>query len=271
VEIKNLNSFRFMERALAFEIERQVALTRAGGQVEQETVGWNEAEGHTYSQRSKEDAHDYRYFPEPDLPPLNIDPGWIERVRAKLPELPEARRDRFMAQYGLQLYDANLLTETKDTAEYFESSLKLGDASPAKAKAVANWMLGEFSRLMNASNTDITTAKIMPADLCHLIDLVQKGNISGTSAKQVFEEMFKSGRQPDEIVKQQGLDQINDSSEIESAVAQIIASNPQPVADYKAGKTQAIKFLVGQIMKATKGRANANTAQEMLIKMIEGK
>ena len=271
VEVKNMNSFRAVFRAMEYEVKRQTKIFDDGKLPVQETRGWVEEDGKTVSQRSKEYAHDYRYFPEPDLPPLNIDKAWVEEVRAKLPELPEARRDRFMTQYGLPLYDANLLTVTRATAEYFESCLKLGEDSPTKANAVANWKLGEFSRLMNASNTHITSRKIAPAGLCHLIDLVQKGIISGTSAKQVFEEMFKSGRHPDEIVNQQGLGQINDSSEIESAIAQIIASNPQPVADYKAGKTQAIKFLVGQIMKATKGRANANTAQEMLIKMIEGK
>ncbi len=271
VEVKNMNSFRAVFRAMEYEVKRQTKLFDEGKLPVQETRGWVEEDGKTVSQRSKEYAHDYRYFPEPDLPPLNIDKAWVETVRAKLPELPEARRDRFITQYGLPLYDANLLTETKATAQYFESCLTLGDASPAKAKAVANWMLGEFSRLMNANNTDITSSQIAPVELCHLIDLVQKGNISGTSAKQVFEDMFKSGRQADEIIKRQGLGQINDSSEIESAISQIIAANPQPVADYKAGKTQAIKFLVGQVMKATKGRANANTAQELLIKMIEGK
>jgi aspartyl-tRNA(Asn)/glutamyl-tRNA(Gln) amidotransferase subunit B len=271
VEVKNMNSFRAVFRAMEYEVKRQTRIFDEGKRPVQETRGWVEEDGKTVSQRSKEYAHDYRYFPEPDLPPLRIENSWVEQVKTKLPELPEARRDRFVSQFGLPLYDSNLLTETRNMAEYFESCLKLGDASPAKAKMVSNWMLGEYTRLMNATNTDITAAKIVPAELCHLIDLVQKGKISGTSAKTVFEEMFKTGRQADEIVNQQGLAQINDSSEIESAIAQIIAANPQPVADYKAGKTQAIKFLVGQIMKATKGRANAATAQEMLIKKIEGK
>jgi aspartyl-tRNA(Asn)/glutamyl-tRNA(Gln) amidotransferase subunit B len=176
-----------------------------------------------------------------------------------------------MSQYGLPLYDANLLTETRAMADYFESCLKLGDGSPAKAKAVSNWLLGEYSRLLNAGNTDISSPHVSASELCHLIDLVQKGNISGTSAKTVFEEMFNTGRTADEIVKQKGLSQITDTREIDAAVEQIIAANPQPVADYKAGKTQALKFLVGQIMKATRGRANAGLAQELLIKKIEGK
>jgi len=271
VEVKNMNSFRAVFRAMEFEVKRQTRIFDEGKRPVQETRGWVEEDGKTVSQRSKEYAHDYRYFPEPDLPPLNIQSAWVEEVRVKLPELPEARRDRFISQYGLPLYDANLLIETKAQAEYFESCLKPGDASPAKAKAVANWMLGELTRLMNATNSSIALVKIAPVELCHLIDLVQKGNINGTSAKTVFEEMFKTGRPADAIVKELGVAQINDTSEIEAAIVQIIAANPQPVADYKCGKTQALKFLVGQVMKATKGRANASTAQELLVKKIEGK
>ncbi len=271
VEVKNMNSFRAVFRAMEFEVKRQTKIFEEGKVPVQETRGWVEEDGKTVSQRSKEYAHDYRYFPEPDLPPLNIVKAWVDEVRSKLPELPETRRDRFISQFGLPLYDANLLTETKMLAEYFENCLKLGDASPVQAKAVANWILGELNRLMNATNSTITAVKITPAELCHLIDLVQKGNISGTSAKTVFEEMFKSGQSADRIIDTLGLVQISDNREIETAIDQIIASNPQPVADYKAGKIQAIKFLVGQAMKATKGRANANAMQELLIKKIEGK
>jgi aspartyl-tRNA(Asn)/glutamyl-tRNA(Gln) amidotransferase subunit B len=271
VEVKNMNSFRAVYRALEFEAKRQRVLAEQGKRPVQETRGWVEEEGKTVSQRSKEFAHDYRYFPEPDLPPLNIGPVWIEAVRARLPELPEARRDRFMSQYELPLYDANLLTETKATAEYFEDCVKAGEPLQVKPKTIGNWILGEFNRLLNASHTEIQASKVRPRELCHLIDLVQKGNISGTSAKTVFEEMFNSGRPADEIISQSGLSQITDSGEIEAAVEKIIAANAQPVADYKAGKAQAIKFLVGQVMKATKGRANANQAQELLIKNIEGK
>jgi aspartyl-tRNA(Asn)/glutamyl-tRNA(Gln) amidotransferase subunit B len=271
VEVKNMNSFRAVFRALEFEARRQRKLAETGERLVQETRGWVEEEGKTVSQRSKEYAHDYRYFPEPDLPPLCIEQAWVEQIKARLPELPEARRDRFMSQYGLPLYDANLLTETRATAEYFESCLKLGDASSTKAKALSNWILGELTRLLNATNTDISNSKIGAGELCHLIDLVQKGNISGTSAKAVFEVMYNSGQPADDIIKQQGLSQITDTHEIEAAIEQIIANNPQPVADYKAGKTQAIKFLVGQVMKATRGRVNGNQAQELLIKKIEGK
>jgi aspartyl-tRNA(Asn)/glutamyl-tRNA(Gln) amidotransferase subunit B len=271
VEVKNMNSFRAVFRAMEYEAKRQRLLAEQGKKPVQETRGWVEEEGKTVSQRSKEYAHDYRYFPEPDLPPLDIDRVWVERINRLLPELPEARRDRFMSQYGIPLYDANLLTESRATAEYYEECLKQGDASPAKAKVVSNWMLGEFSRLLNATNSGITTAKVTPGELCNLIDAVQKGNINNTSAKTVFEEMFKTGKSAAEIVKQQGLSQITDTREIEAAIEQIIAANPQPVADYRAGKTQAVKFLVGQVMKATRGRANANQAQELLLKKIEGK
>jgi aspartyl-tRNA(Asn)/glutamyl-tRNA(Gln) amidotransferase subunit B len=271
VEVKNMNSFRAVFRAMEYEAKRQRILAGEGKRLIQETRGWVEEEGKTVSQRSKEYAHDYRYFPEPDLPPLCINQSWVDKIKAQLPELPEERRDRFVSQYELSLYDADLLTESKSTAEYFENCLKLGDASPAKAKMVGNWMLGELNRLMKDNNTDINNTKVTPQELCHLIDLVQKGNINGTSAKIVFEEMFQTGKLSDDIIKQKGLSQITDTREIETAIEQIIVANPQPVADYKAGKTQALKFMVGQVMKATRGRANANQAQELLVKKIEGK
>jgi aspartyl-tRNA(Asn)/glutamyl-tRNA(Gln) amidotransferase subunit B len=175
-----------------------------------------------------------------------------------------------MSRYGLPLYDANLLTESKAMAEYYESCLMQGDDSPAKAKAVSNWLIGEFTRLLNATNTDINNTRVKPGELCRLVDRVQKGEISGTSAKTVFEQMFNTGQKADDIIKQQGLSQITDTSEIETEVEKVIAANPQPVADYKAGKTQAVKFMVGQVMKATRGRANANLVQELLVKKIEG-
>jgi aspartyl-tRNA(Asn)/glutamyl-tRNA(Gln) amidotransferase subunit B len=271
VEVKNMNSFRAVYRALEFEEKRQRKLASEGKKPEQETRGWVEAEGKTVSQRSKEHAHDYRYFPEPDLPPLYIEQHWVNKIKALLPELPEARRDRFMSQYGLSLYDASLLIENKAMAAYFENCLKLGDASAARAKALSNWLLGECSRMMNLTNTEISNIKVTPKDLNHLIDLVQNASINGTSAKIVFEEMFNTGNSADDIIKQRGLSQITDSGEIEAAVNQVVNANPQPVADYKAGKLIAIKFLVGQVMKVTKGRANASQVQEFLVKKIEGK
>ncbi|MBN1188360.1 MAG: Asp-tRNA(Asn)/Glu-tRNA(Gln) amidotransferase subunit GatB [Dehalococcoidales bacterium] len=270
VEVKNMNSFRAVARALEYEAKRQRVLVEEGGVPEQETRGWVEEEGRTVSQRSKEHAHDYRYFPEPDLPPLNIEPAWVEKMRALLPELPEARRDRFMSQYGLPLYDANLLTETRAMAEYYERCFTVGDASPVRAKAISNWMLGEFTHLLNATGSEIASARVEPGELSGLIDALQKGSINNTSAKTVFEEMFRTGKSASEIIKQQGLSQITDSREIEAAVERVIADNPQPAADYRVGKTQAMKFLVGQVMKATRGRANATQAQELLVKKIEG-
>jgi aspartyl-tRNA(Asn)/glutamyl-tRNA(Gln) amidotransferase subunit B len=269
VEVKNMNSFRAVFRALEYEAKRQRQMAAEGKKPSQETRGWVEEDGKTVSQRSKEYAHDYRYFPEPDLPPLSINQKWIDEVRVKLPELPEARRERFMAQFGLSLYDASLLTESKPLAEYFESCMKLCQAS--QAKAVSNWLLGEFTRLLNASNSQISQSRIAPAELCHLIDQVQKGSISGTSAKTVFEEMFQGGKAADQIIKEKGLSLVTDSHEIEGAVEQAIKDNPQPVADYRAGKATAVKFLVGQVMKVMRGRANANQIQELLIKKIEGK
>jgi aspartyl-tRNA(Asn)/glutamyl-tRNA(Gln) amidotransferase subunit B len=271
VEVKNMNSFRAVFRAMEYEAGRQRQLAADGKKPAQETRGWVEEEGKTVSQRSKEYAHDYRYFPEPDLPPLSINQDWTDRVKTRMPELPEARRDRFISQFGLPLYDANLLTETKITADYFERCLETSEASPTKAKLVSNWILGEFARLLNAFNSQIDQAKVLPAELSHLIDLVQKGNISGTSAKMVLEEMFISGKKVDDIIQEKGLGQITDNREIELAVEQVIENNPMPVTDYRTGKTQAIKFLVGQVMKATHGRANASQAQELLIKKIEGK
>jgi aspartyl-tRNA(Asn)/glutamyl-tRNA(Gln) amidotransferase subunit B len=272
VEVKNMNSFRAVFRALEYESKRQRQLAEAEQKPVQETRGWIEEDGgKTVSQRSKEYAHDYRYFPEPDLPPLFIQQQWVDKVKTLLPELPEARRAGFRCHYGLPLYVANLLTETRDMANYFESCLKSESAVPAKAKLVSNWLLGECSRLMNAGNCNIKEVKVNPAELNHLIDLVQSGSINGTSAKMVFEEMFNTGKSADDIIKQRGLSQITDAGEIDAAVEQVVAANPQPVADYKAGKVQAVKFLVGQVMKATKGRANAAQAQDLLIKKIEGK
>jgi aspartyl-tRNA(Asn)/glutamyl-tRNA(Gln) amidotransferase subunit B len=256
---------------MEYEARRQRIVSEQGNKLVQETRGWVDEEGKTVSQRSKEYAHDYRYFPEPDLPPLVIDQAWVDRVKARLPEMPEARRDRFVSQYGLPFYDANLLTEVKAIADYFEACLQPGGTSAARAKTVGNWIIGEFMRLMNASNIEIADSKVKPEQLCRLIDLVQAGNISGTSAKTVFEEMFNTGKTADDIIKQKGLARITDSREIEAVIEQVISGNQQAVADYRAGKSQAIKFLVGQVMKATKGRTNASQAQELLIKRIEGK
>lgn len=211
----------------------------------------------------------------PDLPPLLISRKWAEEIKARLPELPETRRDRFIAEYALPAYDANLLTGTKAMADYFEACLKTGklEGLPLtnRAKMVSNWLLGDFSRLLNASNINISASKVTPSQLCELLDLINKGSISGPVAKQVWEEMFSTGKSAGEIVTQKGLSQISDTGELESTIERIMAENPQAVADFKAGKDTALKFLVGQLMRATKGRANPQMANQLLRKKLEEK
>jgi aspartyl-tRNA(Asn)/glutamyl-tRNA(Gln) amidotransferase subunit B len=268
VEVKNMNSFRGVFHALEYEEKRIRKAYRAGEQLIQETRGWLEDQGITVSQRSKEYAHDYRYFPEPDLPPLVLSAEYIAEVQAKLPELPEARRDRFVTDMELPAYDASLLTNTKAMADYFEACLETealkGQPLPQRAKSVSNWLLGEFSRLLNATGSEITGAKVTPEQLGQLLQLAQKGTISGTNAKEVFEEMFNTGKPATEIIESRGLHQISDTAEIENVIVQVIKDNPGPVADFKSGKTQAVKFLVGQVMRFTKGRANAKIVNELI-------
>ncbi|MEA2085861.1 MAG: Asp-tRNA(Asn)/Glu-tRNA(Gln) amidotransferase GatCAB subunit B, partial [Chloroflexota bacterium] len=273
VEVKNMNSFRAVYRALEYEAGRQRRVTREGKRLTQETRGWVEEKGKTVSQRSKEYAHDYRYFPEPDLPPLVLSREWVEEVRARLPELPEARRDRFVAEYKLSVYDANLVTASRAAADYFEACLEVGlpegRSLSRRAKMVSNWLSGEFSRLLNATGTEIADSRVSPEHLCQLLDLVHKGSISGTSAKAVFEEMFSTGESAADIVTRRGLRQISGSGEIEEKVIEIINSNGPAVADYKAGKAQALKFLVGQVMRATGGRANPGLVNELMEKRLK--
>ena len=274
VEVKNMNSFRAVYRALEFEVVRQAKLLDAGERIPQETRGWVEDSGQTVSQRSKEYAHDYRYFPEPDLPPLAFTPEWVEGLRAKLPELPEAKRDRLMQEYGLPQYDADLLTSTRAMADFFEAAARqpvpAGSSSRGpveqkqRAKAVSNWCLGEFTRLLNLHTLDVTQTKVTPAALVELLDLLDAGNVSQTSAKVVFEETFTTGRRPREIVEQQGLAQISSADELTSFVDKAIANNPQAVEDYRSGKQQAVGFLVGQVMKESRGRANPGTVTALL-------
>jgi len=273
VEVKNMNSFRAVYRALEYEAVRIREVFTAGGKLPQETRGWIEETGKTVSQRSKEYAHDYRYFPEPDLPPLVLSNEYIEGLREKLHELPEARRDRFVTLLGLPAYDANVITASRATADYFESCLIADSLKELplneRAKTVSNWLLGEFARLLNANNTEITSAKITPEMLGQLIVFVQKGTVSGTSAKEVFEDMYNTGQPAAEIIKSRGLNQISNTGEIENIINQVISANSQPVADFKAGKTQALTFMVGQVMKASKGRANAKIVNDLMKKKLE--
>ena len=274
VEVKNMNSFKAVYRALEYEAQRQRKVAEEGGHLTQETRGWVEEKGITVSQRSKEYAHDYRYFPEPDLPPLVLSQDWADENRERLPELPEAKRQRFITQYGLPLYDASLLTSSKAMADYFESCLNSGKVSSTQAtqqkrgKLTSNWLLGEFSRLLNATSTDISDSRVAPEHLAKMLDLIDQGTISGATAKAVFEEMFHSGKRASEIVTEKGLTQISDGMEIEQVVRHAIAANPQAVADFKAGKKPALTFLVGQVMKATRGRANPKLVTDLLQKRL---
>jgi len=266
VEVKNMNSFKAVYQALEYESTRQRMLLQQGGEVVQETRGWIAEEGITVSQRAKEYADDYRYFPEPDLPPLAFDSKWTEQVRARLPELPETRRDRLAAQYGLPLYDSTILTNSKEMADYFEKCIGL--TSPHRAKALSNWLLGDFSRLLNATNTSIQDSKISPESLLELLELTDKGAISGPAAKMVFEQMFSTGKRATHIVEERELGQLGDITELTTIVKQVIGQNAKAVSDYKAGKEQSLTFLTGQVMRATRGRANPSLTKDLLMQEL---
>lgn len=260
VEVKNLNSFRSVKLALDYEIQRQSRILDEGGNIEQVTMGWDESRGVTVVQRSKEYAHDYRYFPEPDLPPLSISQEWVEEIRSRLPELPDARRNRFTAEYDLSAYDAGVLTDDKAVADYFEACVK---AYP-EAKTVSNWISGELFRLLKETETGIEEVKITPAALAELLTLVEKGTINQNTAKAVLGEMFQSGRAAAEIVAEKGLAQISDADALSQIVDQVIAANPDEVAEYQAGKERLLGWFVGQVMKATRGKANPQLVTELL-------
>jgi aspartyl-tRNA(Asn)/glutamyl-tRNA(Gln) amidotransferase subunit B len=259
-EIKNMNSFKALQRALAYEVERQIAVLQEGGRIVQETRTWDENKGVTLPMRSKEEAHDYRYFPEPDLVPLVIDRQWVEEIRATLPELPDERRNRYIKRYDLPAYDATVLTATKEMADYFEECVALYP----NAKAVSNWMMGDLSRLLNAHNMDITRCKVSPRQLTDMLKLMDRGTISGKIAKTVFEEMFATGKDPEQIVQEKGLVQITDEGAIAAVVEEVLASNAKVVEDYLKGKDRAFGFLVGQVMKATRGKANPELVNRLL-------
>jgi aspartyl-tRNA(Asn)/glutamyl-tRNA(Gln) amidotransferase subunit B len=267
-EVKNVNSFRYLQKALEFEIGRQAAILEAGGRVTQETRLWNSDTGETASMRSKEEAHDYRYFPEPDLPPLVVEAAWIERVRASLPELPDARKARLVAAHGLSDYDADVLVQLiPGGADYVEAMVAAG----APAKGASNWVQGEVRRkLKEAGIEDVGRMPIAPPALAELVRLAEAGTISSTAAKRVFETMWTSGRAAREIVEAEGLAQIGDETALASAVSDVLASHASVASDYRAGKTAAFGFLVGQVMKATGGKANPKVVGEMLRKAMEG-
>lgn len=272
-EIKNMNSLRAVFMALNHEQERQKRVLDSGERVIQETRGWSEERSATYSQRSKEEAHDYRYFPEPDLPPLLIEDSWIEELRNNLPELATDRLARFTDQYGLPEYDARLLTNSKGMADYYEQATRLrttdSDNGQKFAKNVSNWILGDLSRLLNLEDRLIDESPVSPESLVELIDLVDKDTVSVSIAKMVLEEAFESGGSPAQIVQEKGYTQISDSSAVDEAVGQAIDANPQAVADYMGGKETAAKFLVGQVMKITKGQAKPDLVNELVVVALE--
>ncbi|XUX00264.1 MAG: Asp-tRNA(Asn)/Glu-tRNA(Gln) amidotransferase subunit GatB [Dehalogenimonas sp.] len=269
VEVKNMNSFRAVFRAMEYEEIRQTKEYDHDVRVPQETRGWQDEKGVTVSQRSKEFAHDYRYFPEPDLPPLQFDDKWIAEIRARLPELPEARQARFVNDYQLSDYDATLLTASRDTADYFEGMLS-ADLN-VSAKEAANWVNGEVSRIMNTVNTgiDVFSANVPASALAKLITITSKGAINTATAKTVLEEMWKTGKAADVIIAEKGLAQISDDSALREMAAKIVADNPAAVADFKAGKEQSLKFLVGQMMKLSKGRANPAVASDIILQKLK--
>jgi aspartyl-tRNA(Asn)/glutamyl-tRNA(Gln) amidotransferase subunit B len=259
-EVKNLNSFRFLKQALDYEIARQVALLEGGGRVVQETRLYNPDRGETFSMRSKEDAHDYRYFPEPDLVPLHIGDEWIAEVRSAMPELPPVKRARFLADYGLREYDADALTQTRAASDYFEAAAKLsGDA-----KTTANWVMGDLMAMLKGEGKDIGESPISPENLGALVKLLAQGELSGKLAKEVFPKMFATGDAPAVIMEREGLKQISDTGAVEQIIADVIAANPKQVEQYKSGKTTVINYLVGQAMKATRGQANVAVVTDLL-------
>ena len=266
-EIKNLNSFRFVERAIEFEIERQIDLIEAGGKVVQETRLYDPDKGETRSMRGKEEANDYRYFPDPDLLPLVIDEAFIAAARAGLPELPDAKKRRFTTQYGLSAYDAGVLTTSRALADYYEATVAALGGEP---KLCANWVMGDLSAFLNKDNRDIAASPVSPARLAGLLRRIQDRTISGKIAKEVFEALWAGEGDTDAIIEKRGLKQITDSSAIEQVIDEAIAANPEQLAQYRAGKDKLFAFFVGQVMKASKGKANPQQVNDLLTVKLKG-
>jgi len=263
-EVKNLNSFRFLQRALEYEIERQIEIVEGGGTIHQETRLWDSREQRTYGMRSKEFAHDYRYFPEPDLLPLVIGDEWKEEARRSLPELPEARRQRFLIDYGVTDYDAAQLTSSKPLADYYEALVKAcGDP-----KLAANWVLSELLYLLNEGNREITDSPVPAQDLAELLGRISKGSVSGKMGKDILGRMFKEGKTAGQVISEQGLEQIQDEDRIAAVAREVINANPKQTAQYRQGKTATLGWFVGQVMKATRGQANPQLVQEILKKEL---
>lgn len=265
-EIKNLNSFRFLEHAIEFEARRQSGILEDGGVIEQETRQYDPEKDETRSMRTKEEAHDYRYFPDPDLVPLKLDKEWIEGCRKQITELPAARLKRFVGEFALSEYDAGVLTASKAVADYFESCVKLFN----QPKTVSNWVMGELTRELNNSGTDASASAVSPERLVSLLQLVDQGTISLKVAREIFPEVYSSGKTPEQIVKEKGLTQVSDEGALDKIIHEVLAKNPTQVAQFKEGKQQVLGFLVGQVMKASGGKANPGKVNELLKKRLAG-
>jgi aspartyl-tRNA(Asn)/glutamyl-tRNA(Gln) amidotransferase subunit B len=259
-ELKNLNSFRNVERALQYEQHRQAELLQRGEAIAQQTLRWLEEQNETKVMRSKEEAHDYRYFPEPDLPPLHLDATWKEEVRSFIPELPDERKARYTQEYGLSHYDASILVASKEIADFFEQTV----SANADAKLASNWITSELLGYLNSEGKEVKQVQITPKHLARLIQLLQTGTISSKIAKMVWKEMLASGKEPAQIVEEKGLTQISDMSQLQEEVMKVLAAHPQSVQDLKNGKDRALGFLVGQIMKATQGKANPQLVHQLI-------
>ncbi len=265
-EVKNMNSFRNVERALTYEINRQIQVLESGGKIVQETLLWDANEGIARPMRSKEEAHDYRYFPEPDLVPLEVSKAWIEKIRADLPELPRARKKRFVEQYKIPVYDAGVLTMTRELADYYEAVTQVC----SDFKMVSNWVMGEVLRVLNERKIDIADFPISPERLGKLLNLILNKTISNNIAKTVFEEMLQSDAEPEAIVEEKGLAQVSDRGLIEEIVDKVIQENPKQVEQYRGGKTKVFGYFVGQVMRATRGKANPAIVNEILKEKLSG-
>ncbi len=264
-ELKNMNSFKHVQKALSYEIERQTSILESGGKIAQETRLWDEGKGITRSMRGKEEAHDYRYFPDPDLVPAVVDKYWIEEIGQGLPELPEAKKRRFISQYNLPSYDAEILTSSKALSQYFEESLNTYN----RPKVISNWIMSELLRELNKDKKEITECLIRPEELAELLKMIDDGKISGKIAKSVFEEMYRSGKSAKEIVKEKGLIQITDEANLMEIAKKILDDNLGQVKDYKAGKKKLLSFFIGQMMKETKGRANPQLVNKIFKELLE--
>ena len=265
-EIKNINSFRFVEQAINYEVQRQIMLLESGGTVVQETRLYDANKHETRSMRSKEEANDYRYFPDPDLLPVELDDAFIESVRKTLPELPDARKARFVSEYGLPEYDAGVLTASRELADYYESAVQVAGGA---SKLTANWVMGELSGALNRDDLDITDSPVSAGTLGGLLQRIEDGTISGKIAKQVFEAMWKGEGSADDVIEQQGLKQISDVSAIEGIIKEVLDNNPKQIEQYRGGQEKLFGFFVGQVMKATQGKANPKQVNELLRKLLD--